>query len=258
MNLLEGKIVFLTGGNGNLGIVFSERLAKHGAKIASVDLTVERNNSDNIRYYKGDVTSREAIHNVLNEITVDWGIPDILINNAGIDSPPSSDSEANFPFEDVPAGVFEKTLNVNCMGVVYCCQEIGAKMKEKGGGSIINIGSIYGVLSPNHKIYEYKNVGGRKWFKPVAYSLSKSANINLTRYLATYWAKDNIRVNMISPAGIFNHQDENFLKGYLEKVPMGRMAQPEEIANVIAFLGSDMSSYITGQNLIVDGGLSSW
>ena len=177
MDLLEGKIVFLTGGNGILGTAITNRLVNLGAKIVSIDLINKRESSENIIYYEGDVTDRKSINKILVEIERYWGIPDVLINNAGIDSPPSQNSEANYPFEEVPTEVFEETLNVNCMGVVYCCQELGKKMKKKGGGSIINIGSIYGVLSPNHTIYKYK----KKWFKSVAYSLSKSANINLTR-----------------------------------------------------------------------------
>lgn len=258
MKILDNKIVFLTGGNGKLGTVLCKRFVELGAKVACVDLTIQNKDEKYIKYYKCDVTDKKEISSALARIEKDFGTPNVLVNNAAIDSPPSSDSLANLPFENVPSEVFKETLNVNCLGVVYCCQEVGTRMKSIGGGSIINIGSIYGVLSPNQTIYEYKRTNGKKWYKPAAYSLSKSANINLTRYLATYWAKDNIRVNIISPAGIFNNQDKMFLEEYLEKVPMGRMARYNEIADVIAFLGSDMSSYITGQNIIVDGGLSSW
>lgn len=257
MNLLDGKIAFLTGGNGQLGTAITETFLKYGAKVASIDLDVKHTGNDIVKYYKCDVTDKNSIRECLDLIKKELGTPNVLINNAGIDSPPSANSDANLPFEFVPKEIFENTINVNTLGVVYCCQELGLEMRNNGG-SIVNIGSIYGVLSPNHTIYEYKNQNGAQWFKPSAYSISKSANINLTRYLATYWAGQNIRVNMVSPAGIFNNQDEQFLNSYLRNVPMNRMANVNEIANAIAFLCSDMSSYVTGQNLIVDGGLSAW
>lgn len=128
-------------------------------------------------------------------------------------------------------------------------------MASKKSGSIINISSVYGILSPDQRIYEYK---GKPFFKPVDYSVSKSGIINLTRYLATYWAKKNVRVNTLTLAGVFNNQDEQFLRNYCAKVPLGRMARFDEYNAAVLFLASDASSYMTGSNIIIDGGFSAW
>lgn len=131
-------------------------------------------------------------------------------------------------------------------------------MVKNGGGSIINISSIYGIGSPNQDIYEYKRKAGVEWYKPAPYAITKSAILNLTRYLATYWARKNVRVNTLSPAGIFNNQDVKFLEEYCKRIPIGRMALPNEMSGAIVFLASEASSYMTGANLVVDGGWTAW
>ena len=128
-------------------------------------------------------------------------------------------------------------------------------MANTGGGSIINISSVYGMLSPDQRIYEYKE---KPFNKPITYSVSKSGIFNLTKYLATYWAKKNVRVNTMTLGGVFNNQDETFLKNYSHKVPLGRMANENEYTGAILFLASDASSYMTGSNLVIDGGYSCW
>jgi NAD(P)-dependent dehydrogenase (short-subunit alcohol dehydrogenase family) len=128
-------------------------------------------------------------------------------------------------------------------------------MARSRGGSIINISSIYGILSPDQRIYEYKE---KPFIKPVTYAVSKSGVMNLTRYLATYWAQKNVRVNTLTLGGVFNDQDETFLKNYTNKVPLGRMAEQHEYNGAILFLASSASSYMTGANLIIDGGFSCW
>ena len=128
-------------------------------------------------------------------------------------------------------------------------------MAKNRGGSIINIASIYGILSPDQRIYEYKSP---PFFKPIAYCASKAGVLNVTRYLATYWAKNNIRVNTLILGGVFNYQDGNFLENYCSKVPLGRMAQQDEYNGAMVFLASDASSYMTGSQIIIDGGFSAW
>lgn len=181
-----------------------------------------------------------------------------MINNAALDSPPDAPPEENGPFETYPEKSFDAVMGVNVKGTLFCCQIIGGKMAARGGGAIVNIASIYGILSPNQDIYEFRRKNGDVFFKPVAYSVSKSAIINLTRYLATYWAQKGVRVNTLTLHGVFNNQPKEFLDAYCPKVPMGRMADAEEMIGPILFLSSDASSYMTGANLVVDGGWSAW
>jgi NAD(P)-dependent dehydrogenase (short-subunit alcohol dehydrogenase family) len=150
-------------------------------------------------------------------------------------------------------------MQVNTKGVFLCCQVIGGAMAAADRGSIVNISSIYGLVSPNQSIYEYRREAtGMPFVKPVAYSVSKSALFNLTRYLATYWAKNNVRVNTLTFGGVFNEQDPKFLENYCARVPLGRMAREDEYNGAIIFLLSDASSYMTGSNVVIDGGWTAW
>jgi NAD(P)-dependent dehydrogenase (short-subunit alcohol dehydrogenase family) len=149
-------------------------------------------------------------------------------------------------------------MDVNVKGVFLCCQVFGGAMAEAGRGSIINISSIYGVVSPNQGLYEYRRRRGETFYKPVAYSVSKSALLNLTRYLATYWARQGVRVNTLTLAGVFNDQAPEFLEAYTNHIPIGRMAEPEDYNGAVLFLASDASRYMTGANLVVDGGWTAW
>ena len=152
----------------------------------------------------------------------------------------------------------DRVIDVNLKGVFLCCQVAGGAMASAGRGSIINIGSTYGLVSPDQRIYEYRRSDGTPFFKPIAYSASKSGLINLTRYLATYWAERNVRVNMLTLGGVFNNQDAEFLKGYCARVPMGRMAREDEYNGAVVFLISDAAAYMTGSNLVIDGGWTAW
>lgn len=265
---LENKVAVVTGGFGLLGQNFTAALAGAGAKVAIVDVIGKPEKiSDQLLPYLqagqiinfvGDITKREDLQRILKDIQSKWDTPHILINNAAIDSPPSAPASENGPFEDYPEASFDRVMNVNVKGTLVACQVIGGAMAKVGRGSIINISSIYGVVSPNQDIYEFKRQSGENWFKPVAYSISKSAVLNLTRYLATYWAKKGVRVNTLTPSGIYNNQDERFMKEYLKLMPMGRMAKPDEMNGSVVFLASDASSYMTGSNLVVDGGWTAW
>jgi NAD(P)-dependent dehydrogenase (short-subunit alcohol dehydrogenase family) len=149
-------------------------------------------------------------------------------------------------------------MDVNVKGTLLCCQVVGAAMAGEGRGSIVNVSSIYGMLSPQQDVYEFRRREGESFTKPVAYSVSKSAILNLTRYLATYWAKDGVRVNTLTLAGVFDDQPQEFLDAYTPRVPLGRMAEAHEALGAVVFLASDASSYVTGANLVVDGGWSAW
>lgn len=265
---LDDRIAIVTGGLGQLGRQFSMALAERGARVVVLDVCTnesiisrrfgEQSKSGNFLFIQADVTNRRSLENALERIIDTWGIPDILVNNAALDSPPNSPAEENGPFESYPEASFDQVMEVNLKGVFLCCQVFGGQMAQAGRGTIIMVSSIYGLVSPDQRIYEYRRQDGMPFYKPVAYSISKSGLINLTRYLATYWASSGVRVNTITFAGVFNGQDEKFLHNYLPHVPIGRMAREDEYNGAIVFLASDASSYMTGANLVLDGGWTAW
>jgi NAD(P)-dependent dehydrogenase (short-subunit alcohol dehydrogenase family) len=264
---VSDKVVVITGGMGQLGRQFTHVLTSSGAKVAIFDLSMEREDRpedfqgfvrENLYFVRVDVRKRETIEHGLSEINRVWGIPHALINNAALDSPPNAPAEENGPFETYPQASWNHVMEVNVKGVFLSCQVIGSQMASAGRGSIVNVASIYGVVSPDQRLYEYRRKPGSPFFKPVAYSASKSAVLNMTRYLATYWAGRGVRVNTVTFGGVFNNQDEEFLTGYCARVPLGRMAREDEYNGAILFLVSDASSYMTGSNMIIDGGWTAW
>lgn len=266
---VRDRVVLVTGGLGQLGRQFSHALAERGARVAVLDLPAEETraaerlgslgNRENVWYVPADVTQRESLEAAARRIEDRWGPPYGLVNNAGLDSPPGAPAEENGPFETYPEASWDKVLKVNTKGAFLCCQVFGGRMARAGRGSIINICSIYGIVSPDQRLYDYRQQSdGRPFFKPVAYSASKSALLNLTRYVATYWAAKNVRVNTLTFGGVFNHQDERFLQRYAQRVPLGRMARPDEYNGAVLFLLSDASSYMTGANMVLDGGWTAW
>jgi NAD(P)-dependent dehydrogenase (short-subunit alcohol dehydrogenase family) len=265
---VQDKIVVVTGGLGQLGRRFSLELIDRGAKVAIFDVQAngrrvaerfaERHAEGGLLFLPVDITQRNSIEAGLSRVNAVWGVPHALVNNAALDSPPSAPVEENGPFESYPESSWDEVMRVNVKGVFLCCQVIGGQMAEAGRGSIINICSIYGIVSPDQRLYEYRRRGGALFFKPVAYSASKSALLNLTRYLATYWAVKNVRVNTLTFGGVFNNQDEEFLEGYCARVPLGRMAREDDYNGAIIFLISDASSYMTGSNMVIDGGWTAW
>ena len=265
---LNNKVVVVTGALGQLGNQYSKVLSGYGAKIAALDIFPENSNKVNeflshignksAIYLKTDIVDRSQIESALDKIIKSWDVPSVLINNAALDSPPSAPPEENGPFENYPEASLDKVIDVNLKGVIYACQVFGNAMAQEKRGSIINISSIYGMVSPNQSIYEYRRSKGDVFFKPVAYAVSKSGIYNLTRYLATYWAKDNVRVNTLTLAGVFNNQDPRFLEEYCRHIPIGRMAKEDEYNGAVIFLASDASEYMTGSNMVIDGGWTAW
>jgi len=254
---LSGRVAVVTGGMGQLGRVYAAGLAERGMRVASFDVTAG-DPPDGVRAYEVDITDRAAIEQALGEIEAEWGTPHVLVNNAGLDSPPDAPAEEVGPFEDLPEAAFDAVMDVNVKGTLLCCQVIGGAMARVGRGSIVNIGSVYGLLSPVQDLYDFRREAGETFVKPVAYSVSKSAILNLTRYLATYWAKTGVRVNTLTLAGVSNDQPAAFLEAYAARVPMGRMLDAGEALGALVFLASDASSYVTGSNVVVDGGWSAW
>src|ERR671918_2035518 len=254
---LAGRVAVVTGGLGQLGTVYAEGLLERGMRVAVLDLA-EGAAPERVRVFRVDVTDRAAIEDALSEIDADWGMPHLLVNNAALDSPPDAPAEEVGPFETYPESSFDAVMDVNVKGVVLCCQVVGGAMAREGRGSIVNVSSVYGMLSPVQDLYAFRRESGESFFKPVAYSVSKSAILNLTRYLATYWAQDGVRVNTLTLAGVWNDQPPEFLEAYKTRVPLGRMLEPREALGAVVFLASDASSYVTGSNVVVDGGWSAW
>ena len=259
---LSGKTAVVTGAAGQLGGEYVRALLGAGASVAALDIrpdnpkgNLKEIESERFQLTEVDITSRASIQSALETVTARFGNPDILINNAAIDAPPDACEQETGPFETYPESSWELMMDVNLKGLFLCCQVIGGHMARTGGGSIINISSIYGMVSPDQRIYEYKD---KPFFKPVTYSVTKSGILNLSRYLATYWAKNNVRVNTLTLGGVFNNQDNVFLKNYTDKVPLGRMAKQNEYNGAILYLASGASSYMTSANIIIDGGYSCW
>lgn len=247
---MAGRIAVVTGGAGQIGREIVRGLEERGARVAVFDLEAER--------FRVDVTDRDAIERATDEVTREWAAPHVLVNAAALDSPPDAPPEEVGPVESYPEGSFDEVMDVNVKGTFLCCQVIGARMAAEGRGSIVNVSSIYGMVSPVQEVYDFRRRGGETFFKPIAYSVSKSALYNLTRYLATYWAKSGVRVNTLTLAGVFDEQPEEFLDAYTARMPLGRMAEPQEVVGPVVFLASDASSYMTGANLVVDGGWTAW
>jgi len=242
---------------GQLGAVYSAGLAERGMRVAVLDVTTG-DTPEGVRAFACDVTDRSAIEGALRDVEAEWGVPHLLVNNAGLDSPPDAPTEDVGPFEFYPESSFDAVLAVNLKGTFLCCQVIGGAMAREERGSIVNVSSIYGLLSPVQDLYAFRHARGETFVKPVAYSVSKSAILNLTRYLATYWASAGVRVNTLTLGGVWNDQPQEFLDGYSARVPMGRMLDAEEALGAVVFLASDASSYVTGSNVVVDGGWSAW
>lgn len=261
---VSNELVVITGAAGKLGLEYSNIFLKYGAKVAALDLSKNNSIEKLISDYEGsfifletDITCSSSLSKVTDVILKTFGIPTVLINNAAIDSPPSAPIEETGPFEDYPEASWDKVMDVNVKGVFLTCKIIGSLMSKNNRGSIINISSIYGVVSPDQSLYEYRRNRGEVFFKPIAYSASKSALLNLTRYLAVYWAKTNVRVNTLVISGVYNGQEEEFVDAYTNRIPIGRMANYDEYNGAVIFLASEASKYMTGSNLTIDGGWTS-
>ena len=254
---LEGRVAVVTGGMGQLGQIYLAGLAERGMRVGCFDVA-GGDVPDGVRAYEVDVTNRESIAAGLDAVIAEWGAPHLLVNNAGLDSPPDAPAEEVGPFEDYPEASFDEVMDVNVKGTLLCCQTVGGAMAREGRGSIVNVSSVYGLLSPPQDLYEFRRARGETFFKPVAYSVSKSAVLNLTRYLATYWAKQGVRVNTLTLGGVERDQPQQFLDAFAARSPMGRMLDAREALGAVVFLASDASSYVTGSNVVVDGGWSAW
>lgn len=263
---LSGRIAVVTGGLGILGQRFCAGLADSGAKVAVVDLD-ESKAEDFAREISRtyavqsigvgcDVSSPDAVERMAARIEAQLGPIDILHNNAATKG--SDPGEFFTPTEEFSLKNWREVMAVNLDGMFLVAQAIGRRMAARRKGSIIQTASIYGAMGPDQRIYEGSEYMGRAINTPPVYSASKAGVIGLTRYLATYWAEQGVRVNCLTPGGVASGQNSVFNARYSDRVPMNRMAEPLEMVGTLIFLASDASSYVTGQNILVDGGLSAW
>ena len=263
---LANKVVVVTGGAGLLGQVFCQALVDVGAHVAIVDLDlasaetaakkINKSFAQKVVAFWSDITSPESVTQMVANVVKQLGRIDVLVNNAA--SKGSSLNAFFESFEDYSLKTWREVMSVNIDGLFLVAQAVGKQMKKQGGGSIIQTSSIYGVVAPDQRIYEGSEYNGRAINTPAVYSASKAAVNGLTSYLSTYWASSKIRVNSLTPGGIASGQNSEFNTKYSNRVPLGRMGEASELVGALIYLASDASSYVTGQNLIVDGGLSAW
>lgn len=259
---LDGKVVVITGAAGLLGEQHAEGLSDFGATIVFSDLREEiiQQRADALNAKKGtptlavvcDVTSHSSWENLLAVVLKKFNKVDVLINNAGFTNQ-SKSTHFSAPFAEFPLEDWNQIMNVNLTGTFLGCQVVGNYMVDQKRGSVINMASLYGVVSPNHKMYPGTGIS-----QPVAYSVSKAGVLGLTRYLAGLWGETGVRVNSLTPGGVFNNHPDLFVERFSQLDPMGRMARKEEMRGAIVYLASDASSHVNGHNLIVDGGWTIW
>ena len=258
---LNDKVAIVTGALGLLGREHCLALAGAGADVVVCDLD-EKSCADFAETLAPqglgvgvDVTDPSSVENLLQRTIDRFGRVNILVNNAAINEKfedPAMSAKLS-QVEYYPLGVWKKLLDVNVTGVFICSKIIGASMAEQGHGSIINIASTYGMVAPDQSIYR-KPTGEQAFYKSPAYPTTKGAVLALTKHLAAYWGHKGVRVNALSPGGVENMQEEFFIQNYCERTPLGRMARPFDYRGAVIFLASDASGYMTGANLVVDGG----
>ena len=263
---LSGKIAIITGVLGKLGPTWCRALLEAGATVVGIDLPVatvsskfaelqDRYGPKRLYLYRGDIGDRLTLIDIRDRTLAEIGIPSILVNNAGLDQPPGPTK--TYLLEEVPLEVCRQVFEVNILGAFQVTQIFGSPMVKAKRGSIINIGSLYASVSPDARLYDHLECD-LPFLKPPAYGASKAALINLTRYFAAHWGSFGVRVNAISPGGVLGGQDEEFKRKFCDRVPLGRMAELDDLIGPLVFLSSDASAYVTGIELIVDGGFTVW
>jgi NAD(P)-dependent dehydrogenase (short-subunit alcohol dehydrogenase family) len=260
---LEGSVAVVTGAFGKLGPVWVSALAGAGATVVGVDVRddgaaglSERAAAagGSFQLELADVRDRAALGEVAHRLEATEGTPEVLVNSAGIDQPPSVDG-VTARIEDVPTEDFRTTVDVNLTGTFNATQAFGAPMAKAGRGSVVNIGSLYASIAPEPSFYDHLELDP-PFLKPAAYGASKAGVLNLTRYFARLWGPHGVRVNALSPGGVRGGQDDDFVRKYCARVPLGRMAEADDLTGPLLFLVSDSSRYLTGHELRVDGGFT--
>jgi NAD(P)-dependent dehydrogenase (short-subunit alcohol dehydrogenase family) len=258
---LDGNVAVVTGGLGVLGREYALTLSAAGARVAVFDLRAETPEcglgNAGVRAYRVDLTDRHAVDTAMTAVVQELGAPTILINNAGLGSSPADAALETGAFEDYPASAWDAMMDSHLKAALFTSQAFirAFRAGSAAAGSIINVSSSYGVVSPDQSIYDYRRRAGAVYFKPVGYSVAKSGMLNFTRWLAEYCAPFNIRVNTLVPGGVREegHAPE-FVREYEKRTPLGRMARPDDYNGAVVFLASRASAYMTGAMLVVDGG----
>ena len=264
---LKAEVAVVTGALGKLGPIWIESLLDAGASVFALDhpdapindefrRLQKRYDEQCLKLERADVKDRSGLQSVCKHCISIFGVPSILVNNAGIDRPPAS-SQSGHHLEDIPFAENREVIEVNTLGLFQVTQIFGARMVKAARGSIINIGSLYASVSPDERFYNHIQ-SDPPFLKPPAYGASKAAVVNLTRYLATLWAPHGVRVNALSPGGVLGDQDAEFKRKFCSRVPLGRMATADDLCGPLLFLASNASSYVTGIELVVDGGFTAW
>ena len=270
--MITDKVCVITGGAGLMGDSHARAVISGGGIAALIDISDERLEAERTRLsqsfedprielYKADITDREQMEYVKSDLVAKYGHVDILINNAA-NNPKVEGKSANMDavrFDNLPMNIWQDDISVGLTGAFLCTQVFGKLMADQKNGVILNISSDLGVIAPDQRIYRKEGVPDeQQTVKPVTYSVIKHGLIGLTKYTATYWAKDGVRCNAICPAGIENGQDSEFISKLTNLVPMGRMAAKDEYQSTVLYLISDASAYMTGATVIVDGGRTCW
>lgn len=267
---LTGRVAVVTGGDGLLGAEFCRTLAEAGASVAVVDLNAASSNGTADALTKNgyhalavptDITQPDSVNAMVEKVLAEFGRLDILVNSAALDPKFDPDAAkkgiAPGAFEDYPLDQWNAALNVNLTGMFLVTQAcVKPMLEQRKKGSIINICSTYGLNGPDQRIYVRD--GQRVAFKPVYYTVTKAGVMGFTKYLAAYYAGTEIRVNALTPGGVFNNHEDYFVKNYSARTILGRMANKDEMNGALLFLASDASSYMTGNNVVVDGGWTAW
>ena len=265
---LKDRVAIITGGAGLLGADYAHTLAQAGAHIVLAeiqgDAAVKLADEIHSKYpvdalgVETDVSRESSVEALLSRVNQTFGRVDILVNNAALDPKfdPDHAGDHTNRFEDFPLAMWQEALNVNVTGMFLCARAVAKPMLRAGRGVIVNVSSIYGLVGPDQRLYQRE--GEPEQIKPVTYTVAKAAAVGLTRYLSTYFAGTGIRVNTLTPGGVFAGHDDEFVRRYAAKTILGRMADRQEISQALLFLVSDASSYMTGTNLVVDGGWTAW
>lgn len=255
---LDGKIVVVTGAAGMLGTEAVAAFIHAGARVCALDVSPSaldrlKSGNDSLMTIEANVSEKTSLLRAYRQMEDRWGPADVLFNNA------ATKSENFFvPFEEFSLEEWNAVMAVNLTGAMLCSQVFGGPMARRGSGAIVNTLSIYGIVAPDQRIYAGSEYLGRPINTPAVYSASKAGLWGLTQYLASYWGPSGVRVNAVTPGGIFSGQNDTFVRKYSQKVPLNRMAAGSDIVSAMIFLGSDAATYINGHNLVVDGGWTTW